>query len=254
MKRESNIEVSEDLIPQTCPSCNTKLVVDDIHLVCPNHKDCPEQNLQKLVHWCKSSNMEFFSEKSIRVLFEAKKISIVNDLYKLTEKSFIGLDGFGNTKVTNALTQIEKSKDCTIGEFCDRIGIELIGVKAIKKLGITNVKELWDFNDSKSYVIGKNLIDYLKENKETIKELLSFMRIKEAKPVEDTNGRKVCFTGFRVHSDEEKKRLEKNGDVEVDSVNKNTQLLVVKDINSTSSKAKNAKKLNIPILTYEEYF
>jgi NAD-dependent DNA ligase len=104
-------------------------------------------------------------------------------------------------------------------------------------------------------VVGKNIKAFVKENKDFIKELASVVVIKEVKVEKVKVGaKKVCCTGFRPHSPEELAIIEKNGDVVVDSVNKDTQLLVVKDILKTSSKTKAAIKLNIEVRSYEQYF
>ena len=69
--------------------------------------------------------------------------------------------------------------------------------------------------------------------------------------VENDNPESVCFTGFRNKQWEE--RLVKEGHKVVSGVSKNTTILVTKDKESSSSKVKKAKDLNIPILTPEEF-
>lgn len=126
----------------------------------------------------------------------------------------------------------------------------------------------------------KDQIDYMFENEEVpMKDLLSIDGIAETtakafndglktffylcggtpvsisfiqeETVENDNPESVCFTGFRNKQWEE--RLVKEGHKVVSGVSKNTTILVTKDKESSSSKVKKAKNLNIPILTPEEF-
>lgn len=240
------------LIPKHCPSCNSLLKVEGIHLVCKN-PECKEQKILQILHWVTTRGMEFFSESSIRALYESRKIKNICDLYKLTESNFIGLEGFGTKKINNALDQIENTKEMTIGQFCDAIGIDLVGEKAIKKLGITTTEQFLSFDDT-TYVVGKNIVHYIKNNKDFITELLSLVKIKKVEKVSDS-AKNVAMTGSGPKKrDELIKDIEAKGDVFSDSVNKNTHILLCEDPNSGSSKLTKAEKLGIKIMSYGEYF
>lgn len=239
------------LIPTLCPSCNTTLVIEGIHLMCNNSK-CKEQMILQIVHWCKAREMEFFSESSIRALFNAGKIKNIRDLYNLTPDSFIELEGFGDKKITNALAQIEKTKEMDIGEFADGLGVDLVGKKAIAKLGIKNATEFLSFNDP-TRVIGQKIIEYVAKNKSFVEDVLSVVRIKTKEVVVGAN--KVCMTGTG-----HKKRneliadIEAKGDVSVDSVTKDTNILVCEDVNSGTTKLQKAAKLGVKLMSYQDYF
>lgn len=241
---------SKDLIPDHCPSCSGNLYQKGVHLVCKN-KDCPEQNLQKIVHWCKSRNMVAFSESSIRTLFNNNIIKTIRDLYYLTPSHFANTEGFAEKKINNALDQINITKEMTIAEFVDGLGIDLVGIKAMKKLNINTPEELFNFNDS-TYIIGQNIIEYVSENKEDIQNLLNAVIIKKEKIM---SGKKVCMTGT---GHKKRKELEEDivakGDTPTDSISKDTQILVCEDTNGTSSKLVKARKLGIVLMSYPEYF
>lgn len=236
------------MIPEFCPSCKEKLLIEGIHLVCKN-KQCEEQQILKIVYWCETLEMVSFSKSSIRTLFNAKKIKKIYDLYKLSEKDF-DIDGFGDKKTQNALLQINKTKELTIGVFCKAL-IDGIGEKAMKKLNINTPEELFNFNDS-TYIIGQNIIEYVSENKEDIQNLLSVIKIKQEKVM---SGKKVCMTGT---GHKKRKELEEDivakGDTPSDSISKDTQILVCEDVNGTSSKLVKARKLGIVLMSYPEYF
>ncbi len=243
-----------ELIPTTCPSCNSALDVKGIHLVCTN-KECPEILVLKIIHYCETAGMEFFSDSSIRSLFDSGKIKNVVDLYHLTESDFENLEGFGKRKIDNAIGEIERTKEMGVDELCDRLGIELVGRKAINKLGIKSVEDLWNFNDE-TYVIGQNLISYLKFNKKMVENLLKVVKIKKPVEVKVSAGAKHIATtgaGPKKRDDLVNDILAK-GDVWDEHVNKGTNILLVEDVNSGSSKIVKAQKMGVSIMNYKEYF
>ena len=64
-------------------------------------------------------------------------------------------------------------------------------------------------------------------------------------------GKKIVFTGFRDKTTME--TITKLGGELANSVSKNTFVVIVKDKDEDSGKIDQAKKLNIPILTLEEF-
>ena len=70
------------------------------------------------------------------------------------------------------------------------------------------------------------------------------------------NGKVFVITGklkTYKNRNELKSIIEQNGGKVTDSVSKNTSYLINNDIESTSSKNKKAKELNIPIITEEDF-
>jgi NAD-dependent DNA ligase len=67
---------------------------------------------------------------------------------------------------------------------------------------------------------------------------------------------KICFTGkCQTHSRKELQKLALSHNFEmVNSVTKDTSLLVTDDINKNSNKINSATKYNINIITYNEFF
>lgn len=241
-----------DLIPTYCPSCNSKLKVEGIQLVCKN-SECEEQKILIIDHWITNIGVENFSESSIRTLFEHKKIKCIADLYHLSSTSLKDIPGFGESKTNNLFVQLAKTQSMTLAKFIDLLGIDLVGEKAVKKLGITEIEDFLNFSDD-TYVIGKNIMEYVRENNSYIKELLSVVTIQREKEV-DKNAKKVCFTGAGPKSRNELiKDIQEKGDVYADSVSKDLNILVCDDVNGSSSKIQKAKKLGVTIMTYPEYF
>jgi len=243
------------LIPEFCPSCGSVLQVLGIHLVCVNHQNCRDQNVGLILHFVQNCGMEQFAESQVKALYDAGKIKTAKDLYSLTEKSFEGIDGFGEKKVKNALSEIQRTKEMSLPSFIDKLSITGVGEKLVNKLGIKTLDDFLNFKNPEGYEYGKNIVAFVKENRDYILELVSVIKIKEIKEEKvNKNAKKVCCTGFRPHSDHELSIIKKNGHIVVDSFNNDTQLILVKDICKESGKTIKAKKMNIEIQSYDQYF
>ena len=82
---------------------------------------------------------------------------------------------------------------------------------------------------------------------------MNFSYIQSPKQTSPVDGERmyVCFTGFRDKELEE--ALTAKGHVVLNGVTKECTLLVVKDLNSTSSKMNTARKRGIRIVSLEEF-
>ena len=260
MKRVSNavlkseVDMEKPLIPTHCPSCNGKLKVEGIHLVCRN-ADCDEQNILLILHWVTNSGIEQFAESSVRALYSAGVVKSVKDLYKLTPKSFAKVEGFGSRKIENALSEIERTREMTLPSFIDKLSIDLVGEKAVAKLGIKTVAEFLNFNNAE-FVVGQNIMEFVKNNKKYINDLLEAVVIKEPVVVAVKAGaKKIAMTGSGPDKrDNLIDKISAKGDVFHDGIHKDTDILLCEDKDSGSSKLVKAQKLGIKILNYGEYF
>ena len=120
-----------------------------------------------------------------------------------------------------------------------------IGSDSKKSIGLSRATKIWDSLHS-DYIL--SLLKY--------KDLW----VKKEEPVilsSDTQnffyGKRVCFTGTAPVPRKELTSLLKGvGAIVKDSVTKDLDYLLIEDVNSQSSKAQNARKNNIPIMTYIE--
>lgn len=254
---EDNIKVE---IPIICPSCKTTLIEKGVHLHCSN-KNCDEQQIQQIIYYCKKAEMEGFAESTLRLLYKDNIISSIIKLYDLNNKMMIDfmseLDGLGDKKIKNIIEQVEKSKTCTISEFIDRLGIEQVGKKAVKKMKINTLDDFWKFNNTE-YVIGQKFIEYRDNNINLLKQLIKVLNIIEEKNILNNKGEKmekVVMTGKGPDTRKNLvKQIENKGYEFQDSITKETNILLCEDPQSSSSKLQKARKLNILVMSYDEFF
>lgn len=256
LNQDDEIETSLDLYPSSCPSCNNELVKDGVNLSCKNKK-CPEQSIQKIIYWCKKAEIKDFSEASIRTLFDEGVVYDVLSLYTdIAEPDYkiniISIDGFGEKKLNKIISEVDKSRTMNLHEFINRLGILLVGVKAMQKLNINTLEEFWNF-DKEEYVIGQNLIKYRDENEDEIIELLDELKVTEVHLMEDNKG-KVAMTGKGPKSRNDLiKIIEDKGYEFCKSVAKDTDILLCEDSNGTSVKLDKARKNGTKIISYEDF-
>lgn len=122
--------------PAECPACGARLVRDGVHLFCENSLSCKPQLVKSIVHFASRDalNIEGFSEKTAKQLFEKLDLREVSDLYRLKKEDLLGLEKFKEKKATNLLTAIEKSKACSLDAFIYALGIPNVGIKTARDL------------------------------------------------------------------------------------------------------------------------
>ena len=260
----------------TCPICGAPLTIkhDGIadNLYCEN-PNCEGRLINRLEHFCgkKGLDIKGLSKATLTKLIEWNWVNSFVDIYKLQEHSeeWINKPGFGAQSVKNILDSIEKSKDVELWKIIAAASIPNIGGVAAKTLAkhfITyndfrtavdknfDFTELADFGDTMRWnIINYDYID--------LDNVVSFaLHIKEpaaaAVSVMSLDKMQFCITGKVTHfknRDELKAKIESLGGKVTSSVTKKTNYLINNDINSTSSKNKTAKELNIQIITEEDF-
>ena len=146
-------------------------------------------------------------------------------------------EGFGE-RVLNKITD----KYPTI--FTEELGLNSENLNEIPSIQEkTSQKFLVKLNDVKKFIKDNNYLKYIIKDKKKIKITKKIIR--------KFSGKNFVITGSRDKKIIE--YVEKQGGKFQNSVNKNTNVLICSDINSTSSKIKKAKELNIEIISIESF-
>lgn len=264
------------IIPENCPCCGGPLsrITENSSTVlkCEN-KDCSGQLINQLDHFCGKKGLDIrgLSKATLEKLIEWNWINNIVDIFNLKqyEKEWINKPGFGSKSVSNILQAIENSKECDLDKFICALGIPLIGTTAAKDLAkfFHSWAELYNAvcTEFKFYTLPnfgeemhKSIInfDYSFANN-LINNYLIIKEYQENNNINKTlENKNIVITGrlsVSKNRAELKQRIESAGGKVIEAVSKNTNYLINNDINSTSSKNLTAKKLNIPILTEEEF-
>ncbi|MCZ4310550.1 BRCT domain-containing protein [Vibrio atlanticus] len=134
-KIEKVIKPAPPQIPESCPSCQSHLLWESDHLVCPNKSDCPAQTENTLVHFFKTlGNNDGFGPKNIEKLVNLG-VNHIHQIYDLKPHHF-AMYGFGDKTSKNLSDQLQASKDIEIEDwrFLSAFGVSRLGGGNCEKL------------------------------------------------------------------------------------------------------------------------
>lgn len=263
-------------IPSVCPFCGSKLEWDENHveLYCTN-ENCKERKVQQIYFFLKTIGVKDFGLESIKSLVYKNNLKKVNQLFDNNYIDSINVEGIGDLTKQLIKKEINKLKEEGVklevlqeASCCfDGIGSNTFKILNSFRNGKIDLEYLYQdsyYNEVRNGLslkegIGLKTADsYLsglyKFNKFYYEsELFNLIKIikEENTNSSDLKDCKACFTGFR--NEELKQYIEQRGGKVLSSVSSNCKYLVLKDKNSTSSKAKKARELNIEILSIEEF-
>lgn len=275
-KADRDFDNSKNMIAVTsiCPVCGSKTVIssdgNSDFLICEN-PTCEGKLINKLDHFVgkKGLDIKGLSKATLEKLINWNWISNFIDIFNLKNyrSEWIKKPGFGEKSVDNILEAIEKSKECELSAFICSLGIPLIGSTASKEL--VKVFPSWeqfiDAVESNYYFWaipnfgGEMHQSITKFDYTEAKELYNYLTISNVINEDSNNnleGLNFVITGKLIHfknRDELKALIERRGGKVVGSISSKTNYLINNDINSTSSKNQSAKKLNIPIISEENF-
>ena len=127
--------------PTLCP-CHLKSTLvqvageSDTRCVEPQ---CPYQRDQRIIHFASRGGMDIegLGEKTVFALSDAGFVKDAGDLYSLTAKQLLKLEGYGDLSATNLLASINNSKTRTLPKLLTALGIKHLGPAAAESLART---------------------------------------------------------------------------------------------------------------------
>lgn len=249
-----------------CPVCGQLLQRDGANLYCRNG-ECGEQIVNRLYFSVSTLGMFGIGKEIVRSIVEATGIQDLLGFMHLRYLDLYGLEGFGDTKITNILAEITKARNADECQFLTALNVPELGAKSSELLlaafslddlctGRITAAQMTAVNgigDVMAAKIDRGIHDKL----EWIAQLRQEFTLKAAPKAAAATAAKgtVCFTGksTRTRSEMQKAAAEK-GYQAVDSVTKDLTLLVCADVNSTSSKTQKARKLGVRIISEEDFW
>lgn len=267
-------------LPDKCPCCNGDVEIHNengsktLHCINP---DCPAKLLGKLTHFVSkhAANIDGLSEQTLQKFIDLKWINSFNDIYYLSEhkSAMYKLDGFGDKSVDKLLDAIENSRKITLDRFLYSLCIPLIGRSASKDIAkacangdIEQFITIMSLEEEPFIGLngfGKEMCKSLKNwwvrNKDLFNELMkefNFEKEKNNNNGIDLSEKIFVITGSLNHyknREELVSVIESRGGKVSSSVSTKTNFLINNDTQSNSSKNQKAKKLNIPIISEQDF-
>ena len=255
-------------MPEKCPSCNTKLVKEDVLWRCPNEK-CFARQKRNFYHFVSRTafNIDGLGPKIIDKLLNEGLVQDPADLFDLKKGDLSPLERFAEKSAENLVKTISEKKEITLSKFIYALGIRNIGEETAMDLAkyfgsIKKVKsaKLEDFDKILNIgpVVAKSVYKWFQEqdNLKFLEKLEKKIKIISYK-LQTTNyklsGKSFVLTGSleSMSRDEAKQKIrELGGDISESVSSKTNYVIVGRD---PGSKADKAQKLGIKIITENEF-
>ncbi len=258
-----------------CPECGSKLVrmEGEAAYYCPNEDNCPPQIKGKLEHFAsrKAMNIDGLGKETIDLLYQNGLVRNISDFYKLKLTDLAYLERLGEKSGKNILEGLSKSKEVSFERVLFALGIRYVGETVAKKLANTlhnidniqnsTIEELTNI-DEIGERIAESVYNYFRNEKNLelifrLKAVGLQFQISDLRLSLKTNrlaGLKFVISGtFARHSrDELKKMIDENGGKNIGSVSSAVDYILAGE-NMGPSKLEKAQKMNIKIISEEEF-
>ncbi|WP_119790060.1 NAD-dependent DNA ligase LigA [Flavobacterium anhuiense] len=258
-----------------CPECHTELVrnVGEANHYCPNFYGCPPQIIGRIQHYIsrKAMDIEGLGGETVALLFKNGLVHNYADLYELKVEDILHLERMAQKSAENLVNGVQKSKEIPFESVLFALGIRFVGETVAKKLAkhYKNIDALAQASlmdlvlvDEIGERIAKSVVEFFEneENRKIIERLKSYgiqFEIEEKINPNATDkfvGKIFVVSGVfsQFSRDELKKTIEDNGGKVGSSISAKTDFVVAGD-NMGPAKLEKATKLNIPILSEEDF-
>ena len=270
-KIEAVVKEVEPEMPELCPSCNSTLLWESDHLICPNKSDCPAQTENTLVHFFKTlGNNDGFGPKVIEKL-TGFKIKHIHEVYEAQKDKFVGY-GFATKTSQNLTNQLQASREIEVEDwrFLSAFGVSRLGGGNCEKLlQHHSLVELFELSaedmvkiDGFAQLSAEAIVEGLKNVREEFFKVyeLGFNLAETPKESDRENasspvvGAVVVFTGSMQQGsrgDMEKHAKSLGAKVAKSVTGKTTYLVTGEKVGETKINA--AKDRGVQVLTEQEY-
>lgn len=272
LTKSGNAEIAEN-----CPACGGKTEIfsengtETLHCMNP---DCPAKHVKRFTLFASRNamNIDGISEQTMERFIDAGFLHHLADLYHLDRYRWeiVDMDGFGEKSYENMHSSIERSREADPAAFLYGLGIPDIGVSNarvlmghfgydLQQLMQASVPEMCEA-EGIGEKIAEGVRQYFQkpENREEVSLLLQEVRLihRDSGRKMDLAGKTFVITGtLETYPDRAalKKEIQDRGGKVTGTVSRKTDYLINNNPDSTSSKNKTARALNIPVITEEEY-
>ena len=254
--------------PTKCPECGGSVTQNGARLFCGNDQ-CPARLSSQVMTWIKKRNILNLGVG----LVSASDIESIYGLYvmKLEDWSNIevGNGRFGEKRATKVMKVLEKSKSVSLSDFIGSIGITGVGrslaAELCNGLKLRTLKDIFALTPSQiaeqekfGVVRADDFWCWLRKYRKEIMELANIMNFKDEVNKDDGNGvfdgEVLCFTGKSPKPRTEMQSLAQSAGGSISSsVSSKTTILVIADVDSTSSKAVKARELGVKLMSPDDF-
>ncbi len=267
-------------IPNHCPVCQGETIIQDVNdikvLYCTN-EECAAKKVKSFAHFVSRNamNIEGLSEASLEKFIQMAILHDYSDLFHLDNEDvrdkIIEMEGFGLKSYDKLIESIDRVKTIKMANFIYALGILHVGLSnakllvkayhndfdAITQASVEDLIEVEGFGG----VIAASLYDYFHDEEKMevvgkLRQVIEFEQVEAVKSSANIEGKVFVITGSLEHFENRnalKEKIESLGGKVTGSVSAKTDYLINNDLESSSSKNKKAKSLDVPIISEEDF-
>ncbi len=252
-------------LPKKCPVCKAKIKRGGVRAFCTN-EDCEGKSFGRIMTWIKKRNILNLGEAVVKALCSNKIDELYFDIPLCVWAELeVGNGRLGEKRAKKVMEAIEKSKSVSLSEFLGSIGIKGAGRSLCRDLcdglGMKTIEEVFTIRPEQISAIegfgetrARDFCNWIAEHAEEVENLACFMEFTQNTKDGVLDGETICFTGKSPKPRPEMSKIAENAGASVgSSVGSNTTILVIADVNSTSSKAVKARKMGIKLISPEDF-
>jgi DNA ligase (NAD+) len=256
--------------PNSCPVCDAPVEREGKYMTCSDSLGCPAQTAGRIKRWIESLGILDWGDFVVEALVEEGLVNTISDLYDLEPESIAELTNANDAVVgmktaTKLLKELRaKSKDTTFDAVIGGLSIPhcrkstarkmmKAGYDSVSALGQASKEEL-EAVDGLGNVKAASIHEGLQEIMEVLQTLIlhRHVEIQEAEgPLVDKT---FCITGSLSKPRKNIERYIEDAGGTMKGVSKSLSYLVINDPDSTSSKARKARKYGIPMLSEDDLY
>ncbi|MBR1799666.1 MAG: NAD-dependent DNA ligase LigA [Bacteroidales bacterium] len=263
--------------PTVCPECGAKLVRTEGEAAhyCPNDGGCRPQIIGRLEHFVgrRAMNIDSLGPERLILLYNAKLVRSVDDLYHLQRNQLLGLGAEQSASIReksadNLLAAIEESKKVPFERVLYALGIRYVGEVGAKKLArhfktidaiaAATIDELLQVDDV-GEVTARSVHDWLADEShirivERLRQSGLQLQAQQVQTDGVLSGNTIVVSGSFNHftRDGIKADIESHGGRVSSSISSRTTIIVAGE-NMGPEKLKKAERLGVKIISEEEY-
>lgn len=246
-----------------CPECGEPTAWDSgmVEIKCVN-PNCKGVRLRKMVYFLETIGVEEFGEPTLKRLYEYG-IDSIEKLFNAKLEDFKSVNGLGGAKYKDLQKQKSKlySKEIpvsklmtalncfkgVIGEATSQLIIDELGFGKHTMEKMLEIKGV-GVESAKAYYSGFEEFIGLIEGE--FKEIYENLKLVYERPKIAQTGKSVCFSGVRDKELQDK--LASMGHKIASGVSKNLTVLVVADVNGSTSKISKAKEYGVHVVCIDD--
>lgn len=252
------------IFPNSCPVCSSPVIkIENLVAKYCSNKNCSERVKARIQYFINTLEIDEIGSTLVDKLVDQLNIQTFKQLYSLKLEDLLKLPRLGEKSALKILNNIENSKtNITPDKFLASLGIPGLGNSSSKLLiNLYNINEILNLTEEELVKIegfgnktSFEFVDYIKNNKEEIFDLLSLFTFKEKK-IEQNNfitNKIFVITGTLTSYKREElaKILESFGGKVSSAISSKVDYLIAGE--KAGSKLSKAQSLNITVLNEDQ--